>query len=110
MDQIKNSIIELSNQYIDVLNKHNFSIQKAILFGSYVKGNYKEYSDIDLALISKMFTGTRIVDRHSIVFYRRPIDHRIEPMPFTPEDFTEDNPLVHEIQKFGEMIYDKNAL
>ena len=38
MDQIKNSIIKLSKKYIDKLNENNFSIEKAIIFGSYGAG------------------------------------------------------------------------
>ena len=73
--------------------------------GSYVKGNYKDYSDIDLALVSKSFTGTRIVDRQSIIPFRRQIDSRIEPMPFKPEDFNKNNPFVLEIIKTGILIF-----
>lgn len=104
MDKIKNSIMKLVKAYIDKLNENNLYIEKAVLFGSYVKGNYKEFSDIDIALISKEFTGIRFLDREKIVPLRRKIDNRIEPMPFRPEDFTKDNPFANEIITNGIII------
>ena len=83
-----------------ILKGKNISIQKALLFGSYVKGNYREDSDIDLAIVSSNFTGDRFSDRRMLVPLRRGIDSRIEPMPFTPEDFSG----IDEIKKTGQAI------
>lgn len=48
----------LSNEVIkdisDVLKKHP-NIDKVLIFGSRAKGNYTEGSDIDLALIGRVF-------------------------------------------------------
>ncbi|MEZ0537221.1 nucleotidyltransferase domain-containing protein [Caldicellulosiruptoraceae bacterium PP1] len=73
----------------------------AYLFGSYVKGTFNEDSDIDIAIVSEQFTGDIIEDTFRLMRFRRDIDLRIEPHPFTPNDFVDDNPLVSEIKKYG---------
>ena len=99
-----NSAIKIIKRYVQELKKHNIPIQQVIIFGSYVKGHPGEESDIDVALISSSFTGNRFEDRRKIVPLRRTIDSRIEPIPFTPEDFAKDGNLIGEIKKTGKTI------
>lgn len=98
------SAIELVRRYIEELRSHGIAVQKAIIFGSYAKGNPKEESDIDVALVSPAFTGDRFEDRRRIVPFRRKIDNRIEPMPFRPEDFNEGGILIDEIKRTGKIV------
>ncbi|HZV48115.1 MAG TPA: nucleotidyltransferase domain-containing protein [Thermodesulfovibrionales bacterium] len=98
------SVIEAVKKYIRELERNNIPIQEAIVFGSYAKGDPKEESDIDIALVSTAFTGDRFEDRRKIVPLRRKIDNRIEPIPFRPEDFEEGGNLVDEIKKTGKAI------
>jgi uncharacterized protein len=98
------SAIETVKRYIRELERNNIPIQEAFIFGSYAKGDPKEESDIDVALISTAFTGDRFEDRRKIVPFRRKIDSRIEPIPFRPEDFREGGNLVDEIKKTGKAI------
>jgi uncharacterized protein len=97
-------IINLIKHYISVLRENNISIQKVMLFGSYMNGQPKEDSDIDIAIISPAFKGNRYSDRRFIVPFRRGIDSRIEPLPFTPEDFAKGGILIDEIKRTGEEI------
>lgn len=76
-------------------------IEKVYLFGSYAHGTYREDSDIDIAIVSKDFTGDRFADRRRVVPLRRKIDRRLEPIPYIPENFKENDPLVMEILKNG---------
>ena len=98
------SAIESVRRYIEVLRSHGIPVQEAIIFGSYAKGNPKEESDIDVALVSPAFTGDRFEDRRRIVPFRRKIDNRIEPMPFRPEDFDEGGILIDEIKRTGKIV------
>jgi hypothetical protein len=98
------SVIEAVKKYIRELERNNIPIQEAIVFGSYAKGDPKEESDIDIALVSTAFTGDRFEDRRKIVPFRRKIDNRIEPIPFRPEDFEQGGNLVDEIKKTGKAI------
>ncbi len=94
-------IIAILKRYIGELGKNNIPISQAILFGSFAKGGAKPESDIDVALISEVFTGDRFEDRRRIVPIRRNIDSRIEPIPFKPEDFNNGGILAEEIKKTG---------
>ncbi len=76
-------IISLVKRYIAELEKNRIPVKKAIPFGSYVKGRATAESDIDVALISDVFSGDRFKDRQRIIPLRRKIDSRIEPLPFT---------------------------
>lgn len=88
-------------RYIRNVQKKGIEIERAILYGSYARGNANEFSDIDFALISTDFSGTRFIDRQRIISLRRDIDERLEPMPFLPEDFHEGNPLAADIMEHG---------
>ncbi len=94
-------VITLVKRYIGELEKNRIPIKKAIIFGSYASGKAKEESDIDVALISEVFSGDRFEDRRKIIPLRRKIDNRIEPIPFRPEDFDNGGILAEEIKKTG---------
>jgi predicted nucleotidyltransferase len=94
-------------KYILELERNKIPIKKAILFGSYAKGLAKPESDIDVALISDVFSGDRFKDRRRIIPLRRKIDSRIEPLPFTSEDFDNGGMLAEEIKKNGILVFQK---
>lgn len=104
LDVAKVLILEKIKEYLAELRKHNINIERVFLFGSYVRGNYHPDSDIDIAIISKDFQGIRFYDRDKLVPLRRKIDVRIEPIPFRPEDFSDDDPLAAEVIATGEEI------
>jgi uncharacterized protein len=94
-------VIEIIKKYIKELESHDIPVQEVILFGSYAGKNPRTESDIDLAVISKVFTDDRFENRRRIVPLRRKIDTRIEPIPFTPTRFAQGGILVDEIKKTG---------
>jgi uncharacterized protein len=97
-------VFSLVKRYIAELEKNKIPIKKAILFGSYARGKAKMESDIDVALVSEVFSGDRFEDRRKIIPLRREIDNRIEPIPFRPEDFENGGILVEEIKKTGVVV------
>jgi predicted nucleotidyltransferase len=100
----KESIIRDVRRYIAELRKNGIPVQRAMLFGSWARGAGREESDVDVALISNVFTGDRFQDRRKIIPLRRKINNRIEPMPFDPRTFDGGGNLVDEIIKHGEEI------
>jgi len=103
----KDSIIKIVKRYIEELEKNHIPISEAIIFGSYAKRRAGPCSDIDVALISEVFTGDRFQDRRKIIPFRRKIDNRIEPIPFRPEEFNNGGILAEEIKKTGIKILKK---
>jgi len=99
--QIPIKIRRIVDQYLAALEANKIPIRQAILFGSYTRGNYNKWSDIDIALVSEAFEGNRIDDRGKIRKITLSISSDIEVLPFNPRDFTTDDPFVREIVKTG---------
>lgn len=93
-------IINDIKEFIAQLKKF-IPIKSVYLFGSCVDGSNKDYSDIDVAIVSDSFEGFILADIEKIVSNTNNINRMIEPHPFRTEDFTEDNPFVKEIIATG---------
>ena len=95
----KREALEIAERYASLV-KSKFDNVKLVLFGSYAKDNYKENSDIDIAVILKDYNN--LIDiQLDLMRLRRGIDSRIEPHPFRERDFEITNPIVNEIVKYG---------
>ncbi|NCA86160.1 MAG: nucleotidyltransferase domain-containing protein [Clostridia bacterium] len=99
MDKIRNDTII---QYLDLIKSNYSDIDSAWLFGSYVKGMSTDDSDIDLALIFKNLDDSDRFDTQvKLMMLASEIDSRIEPHPFSLDDFQSGNPFANEIMKTG---------
>jgi predicted nucleotidyltransferase len=92
-------------EFLGSLEADNIRIQEAYLFGSYARGSAKEWSDIDLAVISQDFSGNRHDDMMRLIQYQVSSDTRIEPIPFHPDDFDGSDPLAAEILSHGIRVW-----
>lgn len=82
-----------------ILLKEHFQLENVYLFGSYAKGNYREDSDIDVAIVVNRIDGDYFSINPLLWKLRRQIDDRIEPI-LIEKDFDDANFLA-EVQKFG---------
>ena len=87
--------------YLAQLESIGIHVQQAILFGSYASGKNDEWSDIDLAIVSKDFIGDRFEDRNKIRKITLQVNSDISPMPYRPEDFNDSDYFVKEILETG---------
>lgn len=101
MVQLPTKVSKTISNHLKALNKNNIPSKEAILFGSYAKGNYQKWSDIDIALVSDIFSGDRIDDKDKIRRITLSVSSEIEIMPFSPKDFNSQNPFAEEILKTG---------
>lgn len=94
---------ELIQDYISYLRReHKIPIQAVYLFGSYAKGKPRQWSDIDVAIISEKFTAK--IDPYVYLALRlreKDIKYCLEPIGFHPKDFVDEDPLVWEIKQHG---------
>lgn len=104
MVELPATINKTIEDYLSALKKNSIPIKEAFLFGSYAKGNFTKWSDIDIALVSDIFAGDRIDDKDKIRSITLSISSEIEVMPFAPKDFNLQNPFVKEIVKTGVRI------
>ena len=97
-------IEETIKSYIEQLENIGIHVQQAILFGSYATGKRDEWSDIDLAIVSKDFIGNRFEDRNKIRKITLQVNSDISPTPYRPEDFNDSDYFVREILETGKRI------
>jgi predicted nucleotidyltransferase len=95
----KKYAIEIAEKFIAAING-KYRVKSAWLFGSYVNGNQKADSDIDIAIVMNDFDD-RFTAQFDLMKLRRNIDLRIEPHPFREKDFSINDPMVNEIMKSG---------
>jgi|ERR1022692_1531068 predicted nucleotidyltransferase len=100
----RTNAIKLAKQFLEDCIKGGVSITSAWMFGSYVKGNPREYSDIDLALVSDDFTRNFLDNNHktALINFNYP---DIEVHHFNRMAFMQHDPFVEEIKKTGIEIY-----
>ena len=93
MSSSKNKAINLAKKFVGLLQTNGIDVYEAYLFGSVAMDKADEYSDIDIAIVSKNFTGIPFYDVKKISKYRRAIDLRLEIHPFSLNDILHDPPL-----------------
>lgn len=109
MAQVPDKISALIDDFIAELNSNNIRIDRAILFGSFATGTYTKWSDIDLAIVSPDFAGDRFADRDKIRRIKLKLSSSLEPVPYSPETFSTDDPFVKNIIATGVTITPKNT-
>ena len=78
---VKESIITIIKTYLSVLASYGIHPDKAVLFGSFSRGEEKEYSDIDLIVIAPEFDIRRELSFVKQLWLARArADIRIEPI------------------------------
>lgn len=86
MSFTKNNAINKAKKLIGLLNSNGIEVFEAYLFGSVVHGTMHENSDIDIAIVSKDFTGIPFYDAIKISKYRRSVDLKLEVHTFPMDD------------------------
>ncbi|NOY79153.1 MAG: nucleotidyltransferase domain-containing protein [Calditrichaeota bacterium] len=99
MDQTSMKVIL---EFKKALFKQGLTIEKIVVFGSHAKGNQREDSDIDVAVISDSFAGKDLWERASILGKAVvSIQEPIEAVGYTLEEWQHEiSPLVR-IAKAG---------
>ena len=93
MSSAKDNALDKAKKFIDLLNLNDIEVFEAYLFGSAIKGTTHESSDIDIAIVSKNFTGIPFYDVKKISKHRRAIDLKLEVHPFSMNDILVDPSL-----------------
>lgn len=104
------NIEEVILQFVSELEKE-VRIEKVVLFGSYAREAPRDFSDIDLLIVSPDFEGGTENDYTLLDRIARKVNPLIEAIPYTPEDFDnfEKGDFVHEVQLTGRVILDRAA-
>ena len=97
---VKSQINDIAMQFALCL-KDSIKLHSLYLYGSYTKDRFTEDSDIDIAVVADGFSGDLVDDTSMLMKLRRKVDNRIEPHPFSVDEFNENDPLAREIIRTG---------
>jgi len=96
ISQIKNIV----RMYKNELSRHKIRIAKAILYGSYARGNPSSHSDIDLIVVSSDLARFRPLERQEMLArLTMNIDAPLEVIGYTPKEFRNSGSTI-----FGQII------
>ncbi len=102
---LNKKVNEIINDYRAALVQNGIPVEKIILFGSRAKGTARNWSDIDLCVISKIFGHDHFDEMVRLKRLTVDVEPLIEPHPYHPNDLKEDlDPLIHEIRTYGQEI------
>ena len=94
-------VIKKLKVYKKLLSNH-IKFEEMILFGSYAKGNARDDSDVDVAVVVKKLSGDYFSIRPLLWKIRREVDDRIEPVLIDKEH--DESGFLSEIMKTGVVI------
>ena len=97
-------ILKAVNYFLKQVESSGVRLTSAYLYGSHAEGTARPDSDIDVALISKDFTGNWLEDHQKLVTALLNSDPRIEVVRFRPEEFCDEHPLAWEIKTRGKKL------
>ncbi len=104
----RTEIKKLAKILVAELEKNRIKVAKIILYGSYAKGNPRDHSDIDVAIISPSFKDKRLLTiQEQLSKALSKYLAVIEPVGYSSEDFQIAAPetLLGEIKRSGKILY-----
>ncbi len=98
----KSQVLEKAIEYATLVSE-KIKLRKVVLYGSYAKENWKEESDIDIAIIVSSVDDDFLETETMLYKLRRNIDDRIEPILL--EENNDESGFLNEVLKHGQIIY-----
>ncbi len=96
---VAKEIEDIIKRYVLLLKDERIDVVKVYLFGSWARGNNREDSDIDVALICNDRNDDAIEQGMKLWRLAVRVDTRLSPIFLTPADFAKDYvPIVPEIK------------
>ena len=93
------------SEYKKLLEKEEIKFDKVYLFGSYAKNSPRDWSDIDVAIVSKKFGKDFFDEQILLDRIADKVSYAIEPHPFHPRDLKNKwSSLALEIKKHGKVL------
>jgi len=107
---VKSTVIDAVNFLEQCLMEKGLCISRLILFGSQVAGKVTDDSDVDVLIVSDDFRGKDIFERAELTKQAEIMTIRkfllpLDVITLTPEEFENEDSLVAEYAKNGEVIY-----
>lgn len=100
----KREAIRLAKEYANIVIK-NMIVNKVILYGSYARGNYRENSDIDIAVVVPRSSISKDIleDMAKLFKLSHSVSTEIEPILLIDEE--DSSGFLDSISEYGEVVY-----
>ena len=93
---------KIISEYKKLLKKEDIEFNKVYLFGSYAKNCPRDWSDIDIAVVSKKFGKDSFKEQLLVDRIADKVSYAIEPHSFHPRDLKDRwSSLASEIKEHG---------
>lgn len=94
---------KIVKKYANFLKQNKFPFSHIYLFGSYARGNFHRWSDVDVCVISGKFQGKNSVENKQQLWrWTREVDPRIEPFGLSTQEFKSGiSPMAHQVKSTG---------
>lgn len=101
----KEQALDAVEKYSELV-KQNYNVRKIVLYGSYSRGEQKEWSDIDIAVFLNEKEKDILASEFNLYKLRRNIDLRIEPIILDEEN--DESGFARDVLNNGIIIYQSN--
>lgn len=101
----KSEVKKIISDYKKLLKQKGVVFEKVYLFGSYAKNQPHQWSDIDVAVISRAFGKNFFTEQMLLDKIADNISYAIEPHPMHPKTLNDKwSALALEIKKYGKVV------
>lgn len=104
---VDSSIIAIVRRYLDTVTRAGIPADKAVLYGSFARGEQRKDSDIDVLVLSPLFDRVKASKALDLLWrLTRQVDIRIEPVAVGVREFEEDDgsPLIGVARRDGFVV------
>jgi len=102
----KNTALDAISRFRIALSHHGVEATRIVLYGSYARGDWREWSDIDLIVISPNFEDKEYWDRIEILSKAIcDVWEPIEAVAMTPEEWEKGESMIAQLARDGETVF-----
>lgn len=102
----KNAVLKIIDRFHEALGKAGVEALKIVLYGSYAKGDWNEWSDIDLVVVSQDFAGKSYWERIDVLSEAIcEVWEPIEAVAMTSEEWDKGDSMIAQFAREGEMVF-----
>ncbi len=101
----KKDVLNILSRFRVVLESKKIHVEKMVLFGSWAKGTAGKFSDIDVVVVSRDFSGKDLWSRAKLLgsaVYQ--VLEPIQAVALTPQEWDGRTSTICELAKDGEVI------
>ncbi len=107
--------LQVLEKFLRALERRGIRVEEAYAFGSRVRGDWLENSDIDVVIVSEDFKNMKFLERLDLmerIQWEEGITPHVEVLPYTREEFRKklrESAVLRDASKYWIVIRSKNV-